>query len=232
MEKIDTYSIMPGRMQFSLNTGSVLPKDYPQNYEVPCNHYLGVHTFLNLHNNIPIETRPFNNIAGEIPYITPWLLPDDIPAQAIIHALPICRVVNDVFIPSYTQFIISYFSLAPRLILDTHYANERKISEEDSEYYPRTVLLPHSYPNTLSDRIIKILQRDGVLPLENQQDPFDGYVHNLSLWARNGNLGYLDYSQKTLDLKIGVNLALPNLYLDIKGKGYAYSWNNNKIQPL
>jgi hypothetical protein len=197
METINTYTLVPQAMQFSLNNASVMPKNYPMEYEVPCSHYLGIHRFVNLHDQLPIGAPAFNNISGEVPYITPWFLVDDIESYIVLHALPVCSIENDQFIPKFTYFILTYFNQNPRQILDRHYAAERTIAQNDPEYYPTTILSPGTAQYPLSKADMELLLEAGIkeILLNEDSDETQEHIYDLNLWAQQGKLGWLDFTQ-------------------------------------
>ncbi|HNB51663.1 MAG TPA: hypothetical protein PK530_06955 [Anaerolineales bacterium] len=100
-----------------------------------CPHFLGLANFTNLHGQIPDEVDGFLSITGEIPYITPQLLPSHLESYVVLHALPICRIENNQFVPRYTVFVISYFARNPAQVL------QRIHDWQNSEGYERYVIL-------------------------------------------------------------------------------------------
>jgi hypothetical protein len=85
---------------------------------IGCAHFVGVKTFINLNGIEPTEEKYFSNVEGEIPYVMPVYLPEDIPSHAVLHSLPICREEHGVFVPRYSVFMVTYYSAAPRLLHD------------------------------------------------------------------------------------------------------------------
>jgi hypothetical protein len=128
-EKIDTYSLR-GFHEMKFTLWRLLPRDYPSAYDVPCPHYMGVHQFSNLNGQMPTEVDIFGVDYGEVPYVTPWFLPKDIPSAVVLHALPICRTVKGEFVPTFTLFLLTYFSEHPQKVIDLHYEEERKEARE------------------------------------------------------------------------------------------------------
>ncbi len=106
-----------------------------------CLHFLGIAKFYNLHNQTPDELDWFQQETGEVPVVTPWLLPDDIESYVVLHALPICRIENNQFAPRYTVFVLTYFSQNPPEVLRRVYSEE----SADPEYLP-AVLVTSKFP--------------------------------------------------------------------------------------
>lgn len=168
---------------------------YPE--QTSCPHYLGVDAFLNLHHNPP-SILNFHNDRGEIPYIIPWMVTHRLPGYAVIHALPICRIESGAFIPSYTVFMVAYFLQDRRTVWHEHWEAEVP-KPYDPEWYPWLT--------------------DDTRTNPTHPDPYD-----LAAWAKQGTLGWLDYTQPTLPLHIGVGLTLPSIYAAIAGDKHSYQY--------
>lgn len=231
-EPADTYSIRGwGSPSILRETLYVLPGEYPTN--PPCPHFLGIHTFLNLHGNLPSELTYLENSTGEVPYLTPWFFPIDIESYAVLHALPICRIEAGVsvelvqpgipvshalpifrieadrFVPSYTVFSLTYFSQQPKEVLRRHYAEEAERGKGDPEYFPATVHPPR--------------------PLDTRG--YDETLYDLPAWAARGQLGWIDFTQANTPLQIGVGSQLPEIYRQIQGSRKTYVWRNGEMRP-
>jgi hypothetical protein len=94
-----------------------------------CHHFLGIAQFYNLHGNTPDELDWYQHETGEVPVVTPWLMPDDIESYAVLHALPICRIERDQFVPRYTIFTLTYFAIDPQAIFRWLYSGEHELPE-------------------------------------------------------------------------------------------------------
>jgi hypothetical protein len=105
---IDTYSLESWVTGNDLHTSAFVGNDYqlPGN----CTHFMGVHMFINPHNHLPTELPFFPNPNGDLPFLTPWFFAADIETRSVRHALPICRIDRDQFIPTYTACFLTYFS--------------------------------------------------------------------------------------------------------------------------
>jgi len=164
-----------------------------------CVHFVGVRTFINLHNIPPNEVESFDNREGEVPLVDAHFFLSDLRTYAVLHALPVCRIEDDTFVPSYTVFIMSYFSEKPSAVIQHTYDSQSSYYDIDPDYYPTVV----QRPDTAGE------------------DKFD-----LSQWVERGQLGWLDFTSPSLPLRIGSNEQLPSIYRVIEGKRKAYVWVN------
>ena len=76
-----------------------------------CEHFVRVQHFVNLNHTDPYEVRHLWH-CDEVPTVMPYLLADDIESYAVMHALPICRIEQEQFVPRYTLYMITYYSAA------------------------------------------------------------------------------------------------------------------------
>ncbi len=108
-QTIDTYTLYLWAIRHSMNSVSYSAKDYQR-----CEHFVGVHTFLNLNGQkikkSELDSGSLFSSEPELPMITPTLLPNDIESYAVLHSLPICRIWGDHFLPKYTLYMITYYS--------------------------------------------------------------------------------------------------------------------------
>jgi len=204
-EQIDVYSLLGWSSTHTALGCTVydFPNRRPKHERDPihngCLHCTSVHLFLSLHGNLPVEIPYLANNTGEVPRITRWALPDDIESYVIIHALPICRIETEQFIPSYTLFIMTYFSVDPQEIIRRHYAIEAERGKGDREYYPAGLDRPD---------------------MRSLAEPY----YDLQTWATQGRLGYLDFTDPDLALRIGSGNKLPTIYQKIPGARYTFTW--------
>lgn len=117
LARLDTYSLllwspvaMPGNMWGI--TQAIINR---------CPHIIMGEFFINLNGLLPTEVEYFNT-RSEIPFVNPRLVDDkhwestypDMDPQAIMHALPICRIerkrFKKQFVPRYSLFTITYFA--------------------------------------------------------------------------------------------------------------------------
>jgi len=203
-EMVDTYSLLgwSGLSKELSKSIYVLSRQPTPGFSCP--HFMTYHCFLHLHGHLPVEVLSFANYTGEVPLITEWALPDDIESYVVLHALPICRMEVDHFVPSYTLFILSYFNQDPTLVVHRHFAAEWQRGAGDREFYPG-VLSPPSLDRDVNE------------------------FYALQPWATQGKLGYLDFTQTDLPLQIGPGTQLPAIYQDIQGLRSAYNWHNGEI---
>ncbi|MGQ0603749.1 MAG: hypothetical protein ACT4QE_18875 [Anaerolineales bacterium] len=208
-EPADTHELRGwGPSQDLLQVLYGVPGEYPTNS--PCPHFLGIHAFLNLHGNLPSEITYLENSTGEVPYLTPWFFPGDIESYAVLHALPICRIEADQFVPRYTVFSLTYFNQDPKLVLKRHYAVEAERGKNDPEYDAATVYPPGAIYTGREDETL----------------------YDLPSWAARGLLGWLDFTQANTPLQIGVGSKLPEIYQQIQGSRKTYVWRKGRIHPF
>jgi hypothetical protein len=166
-----------------------------------CNHFFGVRHFINLHGILPLEIKYFSDQEGEVPLVDRHFFSDEAKTYVILHALPICRIENETFVPSYTVFTMTYFTEFPRQVVQRTYDAQSVHSKIDPDYYPTLVQNP-----------------EGAKP-----ESFD-----LAQWAERGQLGWLDFTHPDLPLRLGESETLPDIYRDIKGRRKSYIWRRPK----
>lgn len=213
-EQVDTYNLYRAyRRGFPNSLYDIFQQDFP--IESPCNHLLGTHTFGNIQ-EMSLLGMPDSGLAyGEVPYITPWFCPDDVETYVVLHGVPICAVQAGQFIPIYTLFALTYFSLNPGEIINRHKRQQAKIALEDDEYYPAVVYIPPPDDNYIGYD-------------KTQFDP----PYDLLRWANKGKLGWLDFNDSSLPLRIGKEWSLPDRYQNIGGERRNVSWRNGiKVIP-
>ncbi len=174
-----------------------------------CPHYLGIHRFTHLHGLLPTELPKFVNYCAEVPYVTDWYLPADIRSYVVLHALPICRIEHDRFVPRYTVFSLSYFSANQQAVLARHKARETANAVGDREYYPSTFEPPAATPT-----------------------PANAPLYDLAAWAAEGRLGWLDLTDTDQPLRIGSGIQLPPAFNPIIGRRDPYVWRRKDHEPL
>lgn len=193
-DQLNTYSLLGWGYHQDLrqvpyrSLSTIPPFQYPQ-----CQHYVGVQVFINLHQQHPGYTRFTNDVAGEVPYVTPWLLTDPISAYGVLSALPICCVTDSVFLPTFTVFFLSYFSADRETQWRTYWAAEAALYGHDPEWYPFA-----AHPER-----------------RNYTHPA---AYDLTAWCRLGVLGWLDHTQPDLPLRLGPDVSVPSLYATIHGE--------------
>jgi len=199
-ESLDTYSLYGWSTSTELSKYVYMWRDYPKPLPKHCPHLLTYHIFINFHDVLPTELWGFSNDTGEAPIVTPWFLPDDIPSYIVMHALPLCRIEAEQFVPSYTLFMLSYYSENPELVWQRHLEAERRRGGE----WSRKLADPEQLPSA-------------------------SVYYDLQQWAAQGKLGYLDFTQSDLPLRIGPGTQLPVIYRNIQGTHYSYMWRNGEF---
>jgi hypothetical protein len=205
-QRVDTYSLL-GFWRL-LDNEFTRPYIGIHNFPVnpPCPHFVGILRLINLHNRVPSEVNDFSNSDGEVPYVTDWLLPEQVESYAVLHALPVCRIEDGQFVPRYTYFFLTYFSESPTQIFELEQANEYEWARRDKEYWgaPAGKL----FPPQMSNR-----------------------EYDLPRWAKKGKLGYLSISAPDHQLIIASKVILPNKYRRIAGIRREYSWKEGVRKP-
>jgi hypothetical protein len=131
-EQADTYCLKWWEGNYQLRDALYSIAEFHPQPLSRCRHWLGITGFTNLHGQIPDELNWFKQWTGEVPAVAPMFLPDDIESYVILHALPVCRIENNQFVPRYTIFVLTYFSQKPYEILNRIYSEE----SDDPEYRP------------------------------------------------------------------------------------------------
>lgn len=168
-----------------------------------CAHFIGIRKFINLHGVDPDSGRDtFDNTEGEIPFVdSGFFVYEDIKAYVVVHALPICRVETEQFVPSYTVFIMTYFGEQPQEIVRRIYERQIKWINVDPSYEAALVANP------------------GFV----QESSYD-----LSAWAAKGALGFLDFTLTNLELNLAPGLELPDIYRSIQGSRKPFVWRKDR----
>ena len=114
-QAIDTYSLWLWSIRHGMESVDYSAIGYQR-----CEHFVGVHTFLNLSNEKPsnneLDSRLYSS-EPEVPMVTPSLLPDDTEAYVVLHSLPLCRIEGGKFLPKYALYMLTYYSVDRTAIL-------------------------------------------------------------------------------------------------------------------
>lgn len=110
VEKLDTYSIQQWR------TGMGKAVFSGRGVIHHCQHFALVQSFFHFNGFWPAEAK--GRLGPEKPHAIGHLLENGF-SKATIHALPICRIEQKSFIPSYTLFLVSYFSPLPEKVYNS-----------------------------------------------------------------------------------------------------------------
>ncbi len=130
--KIDTYSLAGWHPHHELYR-DVYCEDYQH---VGCEHFVGVQTFVNLQGQMPTELTYYSSYL-DVPFVTPTLLPSDLPTVAVMHSLPICRIEHEEFVPRYTAYMLTYYALyGPAALRERRRAENEASVAADPTFYP------------------------------------------------------------------------------------------------
>jgi hypothetical protein len=107
IEKLDTYTLRrwQGRIQH-VRESSILADKLVVSH---CEHFALIQLFYQLYG---LMDEIYDTRFGKPPYVIGHLLESG-RCQAVMHTLPLCWIENDVFVPRYNLFMISYFSKNP-----------------------------------------------------------------------------------------------------------------------
>jgi hypothetical protein len=114
-EKIDTYSLKKWgyKSEWGFVTGSLFQYNLVVNH---CSHFVIIQPFFGIkHITDDIQKRGIYD--EQIPYVIGHLLEKDL-ALGVIHALPICNIYENEFVPENSLYFISYFSEQPQKVKD------------------------------------------------------------------------------------------------------------------
>lgn len=108
-ERLDTYSLYTWDIRLQRTGLAVYGNDETPVVE-RCPHFALVQPFLHLHSMPVADEEQVLTYRG--PFIIGHLL-EKHDCQAVMHALPICRIEGERFTPRYTLFTVSYFTRQP-----------------------------------------------------------------------------------------------------------------------
>lgn len=184
MEYLDTYSIKSWgiRTGLSLN-GNVIQR---------CNHFVMVYPFFHFHGHFPQEARGL--FTPEVPHVIGKILGDHV--CAVLHALPICKVIDQKFTPAYNVIFISYFS------------NKDPVRERPMDIYERVLAM---YSKNLESTVSFAFGE----PTQKQSSWW-----NLITWVKSGHLYWVDVSKLDLSIKTFDAGSFP--YGNIEGRKMPY----------
>lgn len=77
-----------------------------------CPHFAFVHNFYHFHGLKPTDALRGTWFRPEVPFVVGFLLKRR-NCKAVIHALPVCQIENNEFVPRFTMFLATYFSTQP-----------------------------------------------------------------------------------------------------------------------
>ncbi len=126
-ERLDTYSVQGWSRSYGKSVY------HPYAVLNHCEHFTLVEPFFHFHGIWPDEAKGM--FGPEKPHVIGTLLESG-KCLAVIHALPVCRIENDTFVPRYTLFMISYFSEQPENAYDTVINFNRRYTDEPYTPFP------------------------------------------------------------------------------------------------
>jgi hypothetical protein len=176
-ERLDTYSLERWHRRIGGGTiGEVMSH---------CGHFALAGAFVNFQGSEPTGLN--GEFPAEVPYVIGHLLERGL-CQAVIHALPICRIdEHDQFIPAYTAFLVTHFS-----------QHERKFIREK--------VVGFNVDFVEEGLAIELI------------DPPPGYEqwYDLAHWVERGLLWWVDAGDPALPIRTGDSAAMP--YKNIAGR--------------
>lgn len=110
IERLDTYTIRRWKWFVTTVSKFVFHPDLVVHH---CEHFALVQIFFSSYGILYNEICGSHIAAKEAPYVIGHLLESG-RCLAVMHALPVCRIEDNTFVPRYTLFIISYFSEQPK----------------------------------------------------------------------------------------------------------------------
>jgi hypothetical protein len=127
----DTYSLAHTRSYTEFGRRIAAGDNYEHETK-HCEHFVAYQPFnyLNEFDEVIERGKPYESDA---PGVQPHLLPAEIESIAVIHALPVCRVEKNQFVPRFTKFLVVYFS-PDRRAIKLRWQNEGEPRDPDSDY--------------------------------------------------------------------------------------------------
>lgn len=165
---------------------------------IECRHFVAVQSFVNLNGHFyeefnRLEMPAFVNDNGDIPFVSPKLLPAALPSTAVIHSLPICDLEQNQFTPRYSLYMITYYAKEPKAVLEDYHRNTR-VGPDD--YFPLLEFPEYMYRHP--------------------------EAADLKQWVAQEKLQWLDPFSPELPLKAGPADAFPYTGITGYGRGFVY----------
>jgi hypothetical protein len=157
VERVDTYTagvLAMGHGTAILGAGAIVRH---------CPHFAFSHVFYHFYGLPSSDALHGQTFPPEVPFVVGDLLKRRT-CQAVIHALPVCRIENDEFVPRFNMFPVVYFSRNP------------------AEAYKAMIRIASIYPGAEG------YATDFRLPPENAAEGW----WNLRPWVDAGQLHWLD----------------------------------------
>ena len=196
-EKIDTHSLYYWHIRPDKDS-YVFTSEHQQ---IGCRHFVAVHSFINLndyHQSLNTEMQPtaFYNDSGDIPFVIPDLLPNTLPTIAVIHALPICAIEGNAFVPRYALYMITYYAEDSKRVKEYRC---QKLKPGPDDY-----MLLLEFPDFM------------------RRHPESA---DLQQWVKRGKLQWLDPNSADLSLRAEPLAAFPYASITGFGQKYTYRPN-------
>ena len=104
IERVNTYTVESHSLGNSATSPSVVLRH--------CRHFSFVHSFYHFNSLTPTDV-PGIWFRPEVPFVLGFLATKRRKCRAVIHALPVCQLENNDFVPRFTMFLMTYFSSQP-----------------------------------------------------------------------------------------------------------------------
>ncbi len=207
---LDTHSLRS--WQGVDNTGYAI---WREKYEQRgCDHFLAIHTFINLNGLFPEEKKNYFRNDYDVPFVSPTFLPEDPASYVVMHSLPICSLEDGRFVPRYALYTLTY------------YVPERLVSWE---------VLPNTQGKFRRGPIAENRKKEYQYEWEDfLYYPFQARQHpdwwDLPLWIKKKNLFWLDPASRKLTLTNEPSGNFP--YSNVQGYRRAIEIRNGKFRFL
>ncbi|MCB8946240.1 MAG: hypothetical protein H6658_21045 [Ardenticatenaceae bacterium] len=241
--KIDPHSLMG----WSATSHEGQSGFYTSKHEhVGCGHRMRVQMFVNQEGNIPSEMWNNRNEMF-VPFVIPWLVPDDIPSVAVIHSFTICRIEDEIGrVYDYkTNSFRKPLATIEAVLSQEHSRREARniekrsmedtIALEKAKFVPRYTAYAMVYYAEDSETIIRRRIQSELAGTSDPEYwpwvmPAQGWlsadeVHDLPYWVKRGKLQWLDLDSSELFLKADPVEDFPytNIYRELTvqvGRGW------------
>lgn len=165
---------------------------------IRCRHFVAVQSFLNLNDHCytaanQLQMTSFHSDNGDIPFVSPKLLPASVPSIAVMHSLPICDLEENRFTPRYSLYTITYYGESRKAVLE--------------HYHKNTYAGPDDY--------IPLVE----FPEYMHRHPASA---DLKQWVARGKLQWLDPYSANLSLCAGLPTAFPYSGITGYGRRFVY----------
>jgi len=206
-ERLDTHSLDRPSQNPTAKPTYINASKYQS---IGCSHFVAVTSFINLNSLLPTEQKLFTCYMGDVPTLTPTLLPDDIPSIAVMHSLPVCRIEGNAFVPRYLLYMITYYASDPATLWQRRRAEMQAIADA------RTAA---------GEDVAMHITRVATSYLCKRQPESCDLAH----WVARGKLQWLDLHSRALPLRQGPVEDFP--YKNIQGFSQPYTYTRQGTWP-